>query len=190
MALFQENVELILKNFDDGKRPIFSDEELDCLNAKQSKMFDEGCKIWRGHSGVYSQNGQIIFTKCTLNLDITQFICEMIKLINFPGYISFDGHGFVKSEEGMAFQFASCNSTIRLHNEKQAVNIHDSKTKENLFYFFKSMTDDNFLQRWFKSHDEVGDLISSGFVPRRIVNLVIYFEPTHTNVNEIFQLGK
>ena len=149
--------------------------------------YREGIKIWTGKTGVYANNGQIIFTKNIGEDEAPQFLARIVNILQFPGFFSADAHGFVKHQDQIGFQFASQASSITLQNDKSVIFLNSTKTAQATYNYFNEMSGPEFLSNWFKSHDAVSDLTTSGFVARRVTTVVVYYEPTSQTVREIFK---
>ena len=71
--------------------------------------------------GRYDQ-GRIIMTKHINQIEISDFLTELLDGLRFPGSFSVDAHGFVETKLGEpVFVFGSTNSSILLWNDKQSV---------------------------------------------------------------------
>lgn len=110
----------------------------------------------------------------------------MIDLLSFPGYFAVDAHGFIKQQDEVGFQFASQSTSLTIFNDKNVTFLHSTKSREALYNFFKPMTGPEFLTNWFQNHDAISDLMSSGYSPKRICTMVIFYEPTSQSVKELF----
>ena len=112
----------------------------------------------------------------------------MIELLSFPGYFSCDAHGFIKCQKDLGFQFASQTSSLTLHNGKNVIYLHSTKTRQKLHDYFSAMSGSEFKNNRFESHDAASDLVASGYSAERLVTVVIFFEPTTISVEKLFKL--
>ena len=56
------------------------------------------------------------------DMDVADFLTEVLDAVRFPGALSIDAHGFVQSKDDQpVFIFGSPNSSIMLWNDKQHV---------------------------------------------------------------------
>lgn len=132
-------------------------------------------------------NGRIVFTKLiTDDLDVSDFLTELISKLRFPGKISFDAHGFLETSKGQPiFTFGSPNSAIILPNDKQVFKLRGADARVTLLNFLAKMTLEKFTDDWFNIHDATSELVASGLKVRRIIALVVIFDPSDTSVNKL-----
>ena len=61
-------------------------------------------------------------TKHINDMEISDFMTNLLDALRFPGSLSVDAHGFAETKLGEpVFVFGSANSSIQLWNEKQSV---------------------------------------------------------------------
>ena len=117
-------------------------------------------------------------------------ILKVLDNINFPCYLTIDGNGFLEKtgqdKNQIIFCFASINTGIQLINGKSVLPI-GKETKKELKEMINSMSNEEFLNRWYQQHDLISDYRGSGFRPRRIINLVITLDPIYLSVTKITQ---
>lgn len=132
-------------------------------------------------------NGRIVFTKLiTDDLDVSAFLTELILKLRFPGKISFDAHGFLETSKGQpVFTFGSANSAIILPNDKQVFTLRGPDARIKLLNFLTKMNLENFTDEWFNIHDATSELVASGLKVRRIIALVVIFDPSDASVNKL-----
>ena len=148
----------------------------------------EGVKRWSGRSGVHGSKGQVILTKNVSKGEAIPFILELIQLLQFPGYFMVDMLGFIKnSEDDAVFTFASPNSALKLQNDKNFILFDSPETTKATYNYFSSMNDKSLLSNWFDQHNIISDYTASGFVPKRLISVVCFFEPTTLSVKQIFE---
>ena len=51
--------------------------------------------------------------------------------------------------------------------------------------FYSTMTVADFTKKWWKIHNEIGDLQQSGFKTRRVISLLIIFDPFSIPVSKM-----
>ena len=116
---------------------------------------------------------------------ISEFIIDLIKKLRFPGKIAFDAHGFVQTQKGEpVFIYGSLNSSIDISG-KQSIMLQGMKNRKALIEFFSGMTNEQFLEKWFLAHNNVGDLQQSGLTPRRLISLYITFDLSSVSVKDL-----
>ena len=137
----------------------------------------------------------------TDEFEISEFMSDLIDTIRFPGALSCDAHGFCQTKEGEPiFIFGSPNSSILLWNEAQTVvlrrfltiflnfefNIYFSKEmRKKTQEAFSQMTNEKFQEKWFSIHNMLSDLQVSGLQPRRLICLMITFDPSDFSVTDL-----
>ena len=135
-------------------------------------------------------NGRIELTKNIDHTEAPSFICEVLKIISFPCWLSIYAFGFITDTERkiVGFQFASKSSGLTLKNKKSKVLIDDNTLRKEIYDKFEKMSSDDFLTSWFENHDRISKLVQSGFIPKSTCTLILYLEPISTSVKEIFGL--
>lgn len=111
-------------------------------------------------------------------------------MLHFPCVIHIDAHGFVtdSTRSLTGFQFASKNTSMKLMREKSNAYVGSTAEHTELRSHFEKMTGQTFLQSWFQSHDEISELVGSGFQPKRTCSLVLYLEPENISAQELFDI--
>ena len=121
-------------------------------------------------------------TKTLQDINFEEFTTTLIDELRFPGSLSIDAHGFCQAKDGEAvFIFASPNSSIDLWNEQQHVLLRNDTSREKTRQFFQRLSLSKFEDKWFLRHSQLSDLESSGLYPRRVVSLLITFDPSDFN---------
>ena len=150
-------------------------------------------RLWKTfqRSGFYG-NGLIELTKNVNHEETPAFVKKLVELVRFPCILRVDAHGFVreKADEITGFQFASQNSAIQLSNEKNHVLMTNEETVRPVIDYFDQMTGQEFLGKWYESHDRIAELASSGFLPSSTKSVVVYLEPVNMTATEIFGANK
>ena len=143
--------------------------------------------IWPNAARLFN-NGIIEMTKNISHEESPAFVHSVLETIRFPCVVSVDAHGFIgeKSGKKLAFQFASLNSSLTLHNDKSRATFDGEATIDALLNHFKGMTGSEFLSKWFEAHDRVAELAASGFTACNTKTVVIYLEPIHMTASDIF----
>ena len=190
MLFFGDTVLEIKKLFDPDATLDLSTDEKKILERKLENHLKEGISFWTANSGVYSNKGQIQFRKIISDkLMLPTFLGDLTELLSFPGVISIDFHGLLKSPEGnLIYKFASQNSGIKLDSTRNFVRLEDSKTLKALSEKLRTTDYSQYLEKWFDSHDVISDLSSSGLRPERLLCVLVYFEPTSHSVSDLFGL--
>ena len=202
--MFEDTVATLYKLFDEKNLAILDEEEKDALPAKHTVhlryklfqvsyniiKFSEGVKIIRGRAGIYSTNGRVILTKnIEPGMAIGKFIAEIVLLLSFPGCLFVDLHGFViDSDDKPVFQYGSQNSALTLQNEENHIFLDSPKEKEKTYTYFENMSNDEIGKKWFDRHNQVSNLLTSGFRLGNIVSVVMFYEPETQHVDKIFNL--
>ena len=141
-------------------------------------------------TGGFGDNGRFIITKVLdSNSEVKDVILTILRTIRFPCFITIDGNGFLDKKEHdkeeIVFCFASINTGIELANGKNVQLIDGKETRKSLIKYVEKLSDEEFLDRWFRQHDKVADFRGSGYGPRRLINLVITLDPMYLSVTEI-----
>ena len=93
--MFDAEVKTLVKLFDENSNLELTSDEIEAIGNKKTPLLREGIKLI-----VTRGNGSIVFTK---NLDkgddISAFLIEIIKNLQFPGDFCFDFAGFLKDSE-------------------------------------------------------------------------------------------
>lgn len=190
MIFFDDTIAEIKKLFDETATLELSQSEKEALDRKSVKELHEGITFWEEQSGVYSDKGQIQFTKIINDkTSLPDFFADLIELLSFPGFLSIDFHGLLKSPENdLIYKFASQNSGIILDNDRQFILLENSHTQKMLSEKLRTTDYSMFLEQWFSSHDLVSDLTSSGVRPERLLCALVYYEPISSSVSDLFKL--
>ena len=143
-------------------------------------------------TGGFGDNGRFIITKVVdENSDIKNVILTILKTVTFPCFVTIDGNGFLnkkeQDKEEIVFCFASINTGIELANGKNVQLIDGKQTRKALENYIEKLSDEEFLDSWFRQHDRVADFRGSGYGPRRLINLVITLDPMYLSVTKIMQ---
>ena len=66
----------------------------------------------------------------------------------------------------------------------------NEETVRPVIDYFDQMTGQEFLGKWYESHDRIAELASSGFLPSSTKSVVVYLEPVNMTATEIFGANK
>ena len=159
-----------------------SEKEIVAIGSKSTPILKEGIKIIKN-----KHNGWIICTKNIKDDIISSFLIELIKTLQFPTSFSLDFAGFLTdSEEEQVFVFPSQNSSLDLYNDAKSVLLESKEQKIKLIQSFQTLTNADFLSRWYESHDRYGEFTKSGLKPQKLINLTVFLKPLHSSVIEMF----
>ena len=89
--MFQGVFEKFSSYLDEENKPIFSQDEMECLSNKHSGLFHEGMMVQKSREGAFFGHGLLQITKNMKNNDeILPFVCNLIKLLGkIPSRLSF-----------------------------------------------------------------------------------------------------
>ena len=77
---------------------------------------------------------------------------------------------------------------MSLMNGKSFVHIKSTEDNKEVYDFFQKMSGETFLSSWFGAHDQISELVGSGFSAKKTTTLVLYLEPETMHAKEIFGL--
>ena len=89
--MFQGVFEKFSSHIDEENKPIFTQDEMECLSNKHSGLFHEGMVIQKSREGAYLGHGLLQITKNMKNNDeIIPYLRNLIKLLGkIPSRLSF-----------------------------------------------------------------------------------------------------
>ena len=177
----------LFKLFDESNVVELDDSENKILERKNETLLKEGIKYWGDKTGVYSSKGQLIFTKVVKNkTDVSEFLIALVQSLSFAEYLTIDFHGLMRNGQDYVFIFGSQNSGIRIDDNRQFVLLENSHTRGELIKFFQKTTYEDYLEKWYSIHDEIGDLSASGLKSHRLLARTVFYEPVSLSVNKLF----
>ena len=181
--MFRDAVKNILKMFEDSTTLELSEEELVAIGNRKTPILKEGIKIIKN-----KLTGSIIFTKnIGKGENISSFLIELVKNLQFPGYLFLDFAGFlIDSEEKPVFVFPSVNSSVDLLNNSGKTPLLSKTQAKQLIEVIQGKTNQNFLSEWFLSHDSIGNFTRSGLRPKKLINISVFFFPLFEKAEDLF----
>ena len=176
MKMFENEMKHLFSELED-KFPELTSEEREVLSHKESPILREGVRVVP-HGGSRGF-GRFVITKVIEEETIfAHFLSNLIKKIWFPCSVTIDANGFMENQKGnIIFCFASPNTGIELVNKKQTAVMHDKSSGIRLLDKVEKLSNADFIELWFSTHDSVSDYRGSGFKYRRIINLVVMIDP-------------
>ena len=75
------------------------------------------------------------------------------------------------------FCFRKQNSSTKFVDKILIISVQSDISYRKSYRFLTELTPEKFTKKWFDVHNEIGDLQASGLQPRRILNLLITYDP-------------
>ena len=182
--MFRDAVKNILKMFEDLTPLELSEEELVAIGNRKTPILKEGIKIIKN-----KLTGSIIFTKnISKGENISLFLIELVKNLQFPGYFCLDFAGFlIDSDDTPVFVFPSVNSSLELLNSSSKIPLVSKTKTKQLIEVIQEKTNQNFLAEWYLSHDSIGNFSRSGLRPKKLVNISVFYFPLFEKAENLFR---
>ncbi len=93
-----------------------------------------------------------------------------------PCFVTQDFHGFVDADGDKVFVFASRGTGMARNSNRSGWIVQNEEDKKELIDYFK-MSNIALLDTWYQKHVTVRNLEGSGFVPRRLVAMMVIIQP-------------
>ena len=180
--MFDGCLKRLAKLFEIENELTLSSDESEAISNKRTPILKEGIKVLKNKA-----NGSIIFTKNINEGSISSFLVQLIKILQIPGNLKIDFAGFLEDEEGSkVFVFPSENSSIQI-GKQVTIRLESKQQKIETIQTLQLMKNDEFLDSWFDSHNQLNQFSKSGLKPVRLLNITVFFRPIYVTVSEIFE---
>ena len=118
---------------------------------------------------------------CDKNFKPADFLQTIVDSVLAPSFIVVDFHGYLQTPDELAFVFGSRGTAIVTNSTRPGWILQNDDDKKELVDHMK-MSEEALLGTWFQKHSFVRNLDGSGFVPRRLVSMMVIVQPLHYGV--------